>query len=55
MRDSAVGNIEHMKCGRLKETVAIRDAWIRKHGIKTLIADYKIAESSSRGRVYGKT
>ena len=50
-----IGNAEEMKCARLKETLAMRDAWIRKHGIKTLIEDYKMAESSSKGCVYGKT
>jgi len=40
---------EKMYCAQLEATLAYRDTWIRKYGIKTLIQDYnKMIETLSQ-------
>lgn len=36
-----IGEVDQMFCARLKETLAMRDAFINKHGMRLLIHDHQ--------------
>ena len=41
MSKFGMGNIKDMYCARLPEVLSLRNDWIRKHTLETLIRDYR--------------